>query len=60
MLDGESCAFCENRPAEQESDYCRKCNEALQFDRLAEEALEMEKDGIITEEDDLDASITGC
>jgi len=44
MLDGESCAFCENRPAEQGKDYCRKCDDALQFDRLAEEALAMEID----------------
>jgi len=60
MLDGESCAFCENRPAEQGKDYCRKCDDALQFDRLAEEALAMEIDGLITEEDDLHGSNTGC
>ena len=39
MLDGECCAFCENRPAEDGKDYCRKCNDALNFDRAEDEKI---------------------
>lgn len=62
MLDGSSCAFCEDREAEVEvgSDYCRRCNDVMNVNRLAEEAAAMEHDGILTETDDIDASNTGC
>ena len=43
MLDGSSCAFCENREVEIGSDYCRQCNDALNFDKLSEETREKEK-----------------
>lgn len=60
--DGSCCAFCEDREAEIEvgSDYCRRCNDAINPDRLKEEAMAMEADGILTEIDDIDASNTGC
>ena len=60
--DGSCCAFCEDREAEVEegSDYLRRCNDALNLDKLKEEAVAMEADGILTETDDIDASNTGC
>lgn len=57
---GLLCTFCNERLAEPKSDYCRKCEAILKQDRLREEALEMEKDGILTEEDELHGSNTGC
>ena len=39
--DGSCCAFCEDREAEVEigSDYCRRCNEALDKDRIDDEKI---------------------
>ena len=54
------CAFCDVRPAKEGIDYCEICDAVLTARRLHEEALEMEKDGILTEEDDLHGSNTGC
>jgi len=60
MLDKESCAFCGRAESEKALELCTECRDDLNRDRLAEEALLMEKDGILTEEDDINASITGC
>lgn len=60
MLDGSSCAFCENREAETGSDYCRQCNDMFKFDESAVEAVAKVFDSILTETDDIDASNTGC
>jgi hypothetical protein len=55
----ELCAFCDEHAAEI-GDYCKKCDDLLTDGRLKEEVEAMEADGILTEEDNLDGSNTGC
>ncbi len=54
------CVFCDKEEAQQGSEHCSGCNEVLTADRLADEAVAMERDGILTEEDALHGSNTGC
>ena len=63
-MDTVNCALCDHRPALMRKgiclEHCKECHELLTADRLTEEAEAMEKDGILTEEDVLHGSNTGC
>ena len=59
QIDCVSCGGANGKP-EPGMENCPLCEEVLIMERLIEEALEMEKDGLLTEEDDLHGSITGC
>lgn len=61
-MEHSECIFCEGANGKPESgkENCPLCEEVLTLERLASEALDMEKDSLLTEEDDLHGSITGC
>jgi hypothetical protein len=61
-MEHSECVSCEgaNEKPEPGMENCPVCKEILTLERLASEALDMEKDSLLTEEDDLHGSITGC
>ena len=56
------CLCCDgaNGIPEPGKENCPLCEEILTMERLSAEAACMEKDGLLTEEDDLHGSNTGC
>jgi uncharacterized Zn finger protein (UPF0148 family) len=59
QIDCVSCGGANGKP-EPGMVNCPLCEEVLTLERLASEALDIEKDGLLTEEDYLHGSITGC
>ncbi len=60
QIPGPLCLNCGEEAPVADKENCEVCEALLDIDRLAEEAAEMEKDDLLTEEDDLHGSITGC